>query len=384
MMCFFRFHTRPSHEFSGSISMKEIDVLLGLLSIDYPIIQAPMAGVSTPQMAAAVSNAGGLGSIGVGASTVEKAREMIVATKALTKKPFNVNVFCHRAARVDAGVEGAWLHFLQPYFAQFGASAPAALTEIYKSFLADRALLEVMLEEKPAVVSFHFGVPPAEWVAELRSAGIKTLASATSPAEARLAEAAGVDAIVAQGAEAGGHRGIFDDEETDLQRGTFALIPLVVQAVNIPVIAAGGIMTGAGIAAAFSLGASAVQMGTAFILCPESAANQAYRAMLKSERAHDTRITAAISGRPARGMANRIHLELLAHPERPDIPDYPVTYDAMKALHAAASAAGDHEFAAYWAGQGAPLARELPAAELVGVLVREWQEARKGDAAADR
>lgn len=347
--------------------------LTALLGIEHPIVQAPMAGVSTPRLAAAVSEAGGLGSLGVGANTAQQTRALIGETRALTARPFNVNLFCHQPAQPDAARETAWLDFLRPLFAEFDAAPPAALGEIYTSFLVDAPMLEVLLDERPAVVSFHFGLPPAATIAALKGAGIRLLACVTTPAEATLAEAAGVDALVAQGVEAGGHRGVFDPQRGDDGIGTLALLRLLVQQTRLPLIAAGGIMDGAGIAAALALGADAVQMGTAFILCPESAANPAYRAALQGERAARTRITATLSGRPARGLPNRLYRDA---DTRPALPDYPIAYDAAKALHAVASARGNHDFAAQWAGQGAPLARALPAAELMRVLVEELAAAR--------
>lgn len=340
-----------------------------LLGIDIPLIQAPMVGVSTPKLAAAVSNAGALGSIGIGASTPEQARAMIRDTRALTAKPFNVNLFCHAPAQPDPARERAWLEHLRPLFAEFDAEPPAALREIYRSFLDDPAMLQVLLEEAPAVVSFHFGLPPQEWIDALRGRGIRLLATATNLAEARLIEAAGIDAIVAQGVEAGGHRGVFEPEQ-DALIGTFALTRTLASRTRLPVIAAGGIMDGAGIRAALQLGASGAQLGTAFILCPESAANAAYRAAMQSPRVERTALTAAISGRSARGLPNRLFSDV-GHPQAPALPDYPITYDAAKALHAAASAKGCDDYAVQWAGQGAPLARALPAAELVATLAEE-------------
>lgn len=335
-----------------------------------PIIQAPMAGVSTPRLAAAVTHAGALGSIGIGASTVDQARQMIRDTRALTDGPFNVNVFCHAPARRDVAREAAWLHRLAPLFTEFDAEPPAVLDEIYTSFVADRPAFEMLLEERPAVVSFHFGLPEASQVRAMRDAGIYTMATATSLDEARLIEAAGVDAIVAQGIEAGGHRGVFDPDATDERLSTSVLVRLLTRKSPLPVIAAGGIMDGQGIRAALALGATAAQLGTAFVLCPESAANDAYRENLSGVRAGHTRLTSAVSGRPARGIVNR----LIAHGEAlPAVPvaAYPVAYDAAKQLHAAAAKKGVHEFAAHWAGQGAPLARALPAERLVAELMKE-------------
>ena len=340
------------------------------LGIDLPIIQAPMAGVSTPEMAAAVCEAGALGSIGAGAVDADGARAMIRDVRSRTTRPFQVNVFCHRPATADAARESAWLERLRPEFARYGATPPAHLTEIYTSFLADDAKLEVLLAERPAVVSFHFGLPSADRIGALRSAGIVLLASATSLAEGRAAARAGVDAVVAQGYEAGGHRGMFDPGRPDECLGTFALTRLLASHLEIPVIAAGGIMDGQGIAAARMLGAAAAQLGTAFIACPESSADAGFRAALAT--AERTVMTSAISGRPARSIANRF-TAFGADVEPEAIPDYPIAYDAGKALHAAAKTAGEFGYGAQLAGQGAPLARALPAAELVSRLREEME-----------
>ena len=340
------------------------------LNIKYPIIQAPMAGVSTPQLAAEVSNAGGLGSLGLGAMTAEQAAAQIRQTRRLTERPFSVNLFCHPPASAHPDRDWAWLSHLAGHFEQFGVSPPTLLREIYQTCLTSDALLTLLLKERPAVVSFHFGLPAAGWVDALRHAGITTMACATSWSEAQQIELAGMDAVIAQGYEAGGHRGVFDPA-SDEKIGTFALVRLLAHCSNLPIIAAGGIMDGDGIAAALRLGAAAVQMGTAFVLCPESAANEAYRRDLKSERACHTAVTSAISGRPARGIVNRLYA--LDNCNAPPIPDYPLAYDAGKALHQAASAHGSSDYAAHWAGQGAPLAREMPAAALVRQLVEEWQ-----------
>ncbi|WP_115717618.1 NAD(P)H-dependent flavin oxidoreductase [Gallaecimonas mangrovi] len=350
--------------------------LLARLGVTFPLLQAPMAGVSTPALAAAVSNAGGLGALGLGASSADKARQLIKETRALTDKPFNVNLFCHQPASSDRLREAAWLAHLAPYFAEFGAKPPEQINEIYQSFVVDDAMLKLLLDEKPAVVSFHFGLPPQSAIAALKAAGIVLLASATNLAEAKHIEAAGLDAIVAQGVEAGGHRGVFDPERDD-EIGTLALVRLLSQHCTLPIIAAGGIMDGLAIQAAMTAGAGAVQLGTAFILCPESAADANYRAALKSDKALHTAITANISGRPARGLPNRFYSAIADN--APVLPAYPNTYDAGKALAAAAKAKGVDDFAAQWAGQGAPLARELPAGELVKVLMAELVVARKGD-----
>ena len=351
--------------------------LLSILKIATPIIQAPMAGVSTPALAAAVSEAGGLGSLGVGAMDAEGARKAIRETRALTGKPFNINVFCHVPAVANAAREKAWLDYLAPRFAEYGATAPSSLREIYKSFAVDEAMFQMLLEEKPAVVSFHFGLPVQEKIDALHAAGIVLLASATSLQEARQIEAAGIDAIVAQGIEAGGHRGVFDPARYDEGLGTLALVRVLVRHTRLPVIAAGGIMDGAGIAAVLALGAQAAQLGTAFVGCEETSADAAYRAAFSAQPARPTTLTRAISGRAARGFANRL-TELGEAPDAPAIPDYPTTYDAGKALHAAAKAKGNSDFAAQWAGQAAPLARQLPATELVARLKAELRDTIAG------
>jgi nitronate monooxygenase len=347
--------------------------LLRALGIEKPIIQAPMAGVSTPALAAAVSNAGGLGSLGVGAMNAEGARKVIRETRALTSKPFNINVFCHKPATANEAIERQWLSWLAPQFQKYGATPPSSLSEIYKSFVVDQDMLKVFVEEKPAIVSFHFGLPSSEFMAELRKAGIKLLASATNLDEAAQVAAAGVDAIVAQGIEAGGHRGAFDPDATDDRLGTFALTRLLVKEFDLPVIAAGGIMDGAGIAAALALGAQAAQLGTAFVACPETSIDDGYRRAILGESARHTTFTAAISGRVARSMVNKF-TELGDEASAPTPPAYPIAYDAGKALHAAAKAKGDFGYGAQWAGQAAALTRSLPAAELFAQLERELAE----------
>jgi len=344
--------------------------LLENLAIELPIIQAPMAGVSSPAMAAAVSNAGALGSIGVGATDPDGARGMIAAVRGLTERAFNVNVFCHRPAAIDNARETDWLEQLRPHFEQSGAKPPSRLTEIYRSFVEDDAMLAALLTDKPPIVSFHFGLPSPQRIQALKAAGIVLLASVTNVIEAQAAVQAGVDALVAQGYEAGGHRGVFEPDAEDACLGTIALTRILVRRFELPIIAAGGIMDGAGIAAVLRLGAVAAQLGTAFIACPESDADAAYRQALASDAAHHTVMTRVISGRPARCLPNRFTALGADIPSR-RIPSYPVAYDAGKALNAAAKAAGETGFGAQWAGQGAPLARALPAAELVRVLAEE-------------
>jgi nitronate monooxygenase len=335
------------------------------LGLRVPILQAPMAGVSTPALAAAVTQAGGLGALGLGAMTVDQAEAALRAAAALTTGPINANLFCHQPVPPDPARNRAWIAHLAPAFAEFGAAPPEDLFEIYQSFRGSRAMLDMLLALRPAVVSLHFGLPEPEAIAALKAAGIVLLASATSAAEARAAMAAGIDAVVAQGWEAGGHRGLFDPDGADERLGTFDLLPRIA-ALGLPVIAAGGLMTGADIARAERLGAAAAQLGTAFVACPESAADTAYRAALGSA----TEMTRAISGRPARGIANRFTALGDGVPAA-QIAPYPYAYDAGKALNAAARAQGETGFSAQWAGTGAACARPMPAADLVALLARE-------------
>jgi len=350
------------------------NALLELLGIRLPIIQAPMAGVSSPAMAAAVGTAGALGSIGVGATDAAGARAMIAAVREDWTGPLNVNLFCHRPAVANKAVEAAWIERLAPKFEALGATPPAALTEVYRSFVEDDDMFAMLLEERPSVVSFHFGLPRESWVGALRDAGIVLLASATNLGEARAVAAAGVHAIIAQGWEAGGHRGVFDPDAPDDQIGTMALTRLFARQLDLPVIAAGGIMDGAGIAAALKLGASAAQLGTAFVTTDESLADKGYRAALTSAVANHTVMTRAISGRPARSLANRV-TDFGADIAARDVPAYPIAYDLGKALHAAATSKGEFGFGAQWAGQGAPLCRPMPAARLVATLTAELEQA---------
>lgn len=354
-----------------------MEPFLRKLGIELPIIQAPMAGVSTPEMAACVSNLGGLGSIGVGPSDPETTGQMIAAVRLKTSRPFNVNVFCNQPAVADSAREAAWLARLAPEFARYGAKPPERLTEIYQSFLTDEAKLAVLLAQRPAVVSFHFGLPTGDQIKALHAAGIVLLASATNVEEGKAVAAAGIDGVVAQGYEAGGHRGVFDPLAADDRLGMATLTRLLVKTLDIPVIAAGGMMDGAGIAAALALGAVAAQLGTAFIACPESSADAGYRAALLGPAAEHTVLTTAISGRPARCLANRF-TALGASVDPNAIPDYPIAYAAAKALHAAAKATGEFGYGAQWAGQRAPLARVLSTTELMARLRSELEQAIPG------
>ncbi len=350
--------------------------LLDLPGIRVPIIQAPMAGVSSPAMAAAVADSGGLGSLGFGAMIAAEARKAIQQFRELSAGPLNANVFVHRPAQADRARESAWLERLRPQFEQWGASAPAQLQEPYRSFLVDDDMLGMLVEEKPAVVSFHFGLPHRHQIDALHDAGIVLLATATNLAEAAAIEAAGIDAIVAQGYEAGGHRGMFDPDIEDSRLGTLALTRMLAQTTSVPVIAAGGIMDGAGIAAALALGARAAQLGTAFIATDESLADAGYRERLFSDAAHHTTMTRVISGRQARSLESAFTRWGAGVPDG-SVPDYPIAYDAGKALNRAGKAAGQTGYGAHWAGQGAPLARALSTRALMQALDAELAEALK-------
>ena len=343
--------------------------LINELGLQIPILQAPMAGVSTPKLAAAVSNASALGSIAIGATDLSGASAMIDELRHLTPAPFNVNVFVHDAPRRDRDCEENWLAALAPLFAEVGAEPPRSLRTIYKSFADDHDMLRLLVDRSPAVISFHFGLPNDAQVRALREAGCKLIATATSPDEARAAKRAGMDAVIAQGYEAGGHRGIFDLDRDDARLSTVALTQILVRNGDLPVIAAGGIMDGQGIRAVLDLGALAAQLGTAFIACPESAADSAYRAVLKGSAAHNTVMTSAISGRPARCISNRF--TEFGETVGLSVPAYPVAYDAGKSLNAAAKAVGETRFGAQWAGEGAPFHRPVPAAELITLLRKE-------------
>lgn len=346
--------------------------LLRTLGVELPIIQAPMAGVSSPAMAAAVSEAGGLGSIGVGATTTDGARTMIREVRERTGHPFNVNLFVHRPASASPDREAAWIARFRPEFERLGASVPDVLTEIYTSSVDDDAMLAMLLEERPPIVSLHFGLLDGDRLQALRDAGITIVASATSLAEASVAAASGANAVVAQGWEAGGHRGMFDPDAVDDELGTLALTSVVARALDIPVIAAGGMMDGAGIDASLALGAAAAQLGTAYLASSESLADEGHRAALFSDAAHHTVMTRAISGRPARSLANRITV-LGKDIAAAQVPAYPIAYDLGKRLHAAGKESGEFGYGAQWAGQGAPLARRLSAGELTRTLAREMK-----------
>lgn len=329
-----------------------------------PVIQAPMAGTATPELAAEVSRAGGLGSLGLGSVNADKAAQMMAETQQrLGSNRYGVNLFCHRPGQHDLKREQDWLDYLTPEFSRFDAKVPTSLHQIYRSFLDDDAMLTAVVAARPAVVSFHFRLPRRDQIAALRGCGAYLMATATSLDEAVAVREAGLDAIVVQGFEAGGHRGVFDPDGPDDQLPLDVLLAQL-KGIGLPVVAAGGVMDGHDAVSKFRLGAVAVQMGTAFVACPESAAGPEYRARLGVV---PTVMTTAISGRPARGMQNRL-TQVGSSEQCPVLPDYPMVYDATKALSAAA---GGSDYAAHWAGTEAHRSRAVPAAELMSLLAAE-------------
>ena len=345
--------------------------LIDLLSIEHPIIQAPMAGAMDWELAAAVSQAGGLGCLPCGMSNPEQVREQFGKVRAHTAAPVALNFFCHAAPALSNAREVGWRDRLLPYYRELGVD-PAAPVPSSNRAPFSAAALDMVLELEPGVVSFHYGLPEASMVSCLQASGCRILCSATTVAEAQALEAQGVDAVIAQGLEAGGHRGMFLSTDLASQVGTFALVPQIVDAVKVPVIAAGGIADARGIAAAFALGAAGVQLGSAYLLCPEAKISAPHRAALSSVRDDSTVLTNVISGRPARSIANRLIREV--GPISPAAPDFPLAAGALIPLRAAAEKQGSGDFSPLWAGQAAALGRAMPAAELTKKLAAETLE----------
>ncbi len=336
-----------------------------LIGIDLPLIQAPMAGAQGSALAIAVSNAGALGSLPCAMLSADAMRMELETITAQTDKPYNVNFFCHTPPTPQPEREAAWREVLTPYYAEFQID-PASIAAGPGRNPFNAAAADVLADFKPAVVSFHFGLPSAELLARVRSWGAKIISSATTVAEARWLEAHGVDAIIAQGLEAGGHRGLFLSHDLTTQVGTFALLPQIVRAVKVPVIAAGGIADAQGVQAALALGAAGVQIGTAYLLCPEATTSAVHRAALQSDAAHHTALTNLFSGRPARGIVNRVMRELGAI--NPAAPAFPLATTAIAPLRAKAEAQGSVDFSPLWAGQNASGCQAVPAAELTRAL----------------
>jgi nitronate monooxygenase len=345
--------------------------LIDLFKIEHPILLAPMAGAVDADLAIEVCEAGALGSLPVATIDERRMREEIAKIRSRTQKPLNVNFFCHQPPELNNAREARWRDRLEPYYQEFGID-PAAPVPSSNRTPFDAAFCAAIEELRPQVVSFHFGLPKASLLKRVKQAGCVVLSSATTADEARWLEERGVDAVIAQGNEAGGHRGIFLSDDLSTQVGTFALLPQVVDAVKVPVIAAGAITDARGIAAALALGAAGVQIGTAYMFCPESKISAPHRAALKASRSDSTAVTNVMTGRPARGIVNRAIREL--GPISDLAPEFPLAGGALAPLRAKAEAQGSGDFSPMWSGQAASLGREMPARELTKSLVREAQE----------
>lgn len=343
---------------------------LTLFKTQLPIIQAPMAGVQDHRLTVAVSHAGGLGSLPAAMLSLDVLKaELIQITKLLsakTDKPYNVNFFCHSPPAFDDAREQTWRAALKPYYDELGIDAANIPTGPGRAPFTHEAA-DVLEAFKPAVVSFHFGLPAADLLARVKSWGSKIISSATTVEEALWLESQGIDAVIAQGLEAGGHRGHFLSHDLTQQSGTFALLPHIVQAVKIPVIAAGGIGDANGVAAAFALGAAAVQVGTAYMLCDEATTSPIHRAALKSDASKHTALTNLFTGRPARGIVNRIMRDLGSMSDK--APAFPLATGAIAPLRAKAESLGSGDFSPLWSGQNATACREISAAEMTKALV---------------
>lgn len=335
-----------------------------MLNLELPIIQAPMAGVQGSALAIAVSNAGGLGSLPCAMLDLEQMRQELNAIRGATDRAYNVNFFCHTPPQADANREAGWRAELAPYYAEHGIDAASIAPGVRREPFS-AAALDLLQEFKPAVVSFHFGLPAAELLAGVKSMGSKLFCSATTVAEAVWLEAQGIDAIIAQGVEAGGHRGMFLSDDITSQVGTFALLPQIVQAVKLPVIAAGGIADAVGVAAAIGLGAAAAQIGTAYLLCDEATTSAVHRAALQDPTAVHTALTNRFSGRPARSIVNRVMRELGPMGE---VSPFPLAASAIGPLRSAAESQGLGDFSPLWSGQNASGCRAIPAAQMTRAL----------------
>jgi len=353
--------------------------ILDLFGIEHPLLLAPMAGPVLSEMAIAVASEGALGSLPSAMLSPDQTRAEMETFRAAVKAPVNLNFFCHTPPVADERREAAWRARLAPYYAELRID-PAAPIPVSSRTPFDEGLCRLVEELRPEVVSFHFGLPPETLVSRVKAAGAKVISSATSVREAIWLEERGCDAVIAQGFEAGGHRGIFLGGDTAQQVGTMALVPQVVDAVKVPVIAAGGIADGRGIAAALALGASAVQVGTAYLFCPEAKLVAPHRAALKAAWDDDTILTRVFTGRPARGIVNRVIREIGAMSDVP--PQFPLAGGALMPLRAKAEPAGSGDFTPMWSGQAMRLGREMPAAELTRTLIRETREILKAMAGA--
>jgi nitronate monooxygenase len=339
--------------------------IIDLFKIEFPILLAPMAVAIDAEIAIAVAEAGGLPSVPCALMSVEKAREQVNIVRQRVKTPINLNFFCHRGVAADAASEARWKARLAPYYAEHGID-PAAPINAANRYPFDAAMCVLVEELKPEIVSFHFGLPEPALLDRVKRTGCLVMSSATIVREAVWLEQNGADIIIAQGAEAGGHRGMFLTEDISEQPGTFALVPQVVDAVKVPVVAAGGIADGRGIAAAFALGAAGVQIGSAYLRCPESTLSGPQRQALAQAHDDSTILTNVMTGRPARGVRNRVMREV--GPISPDAPAFPHAATALAPLRAAAEKLGKVDFTTLWAGQAVRLGKEMPAAELTRAL----------------
>lgn len=345
--------------------------LIDLFKVDVPIVQAPMAGVQDVDIAMGAAEGGALGSLPCAMISAEKAREQVQIFRQRVSAPLNMNFFCHVPVDADAAREAGWRKRLTSYFQELGLDPGMSVNAVNRAPF-DAQMCELVEELKPEVVSFHFGLPDKTLLARVKAAGSVVIGSATIVKEAVWLEQNGADAVIAQGAEAGGHRGMFLTDKIASQPGTMSLVPQVVDAVRVPVIAAGGIADGRGIVAAFALGAAGVQIGTAYLRTPESKASILGKAALAAASDDATVITNVMTGRPARGVANRLMREV--GPVSPDAPAFPHAATALAPLKAAAEKLGRVDFTNLWAGQSVALGRELGAAELTRTLAGEARD----------
>lgn len=345
--------------------------ILDLFGIELPIILAPMAGPVLSDIVIPVANSGGLGSLPSALLSHDQTRTEMEKIRAATSAPVNMNFFCHRPPVPDEARETAWRARLKPYYAELGIDPDAPIPASNRAPFDD-GFCRLVEELKPEIVSFHFGLPTDDLLGRVRATGAKIVSSATTVREAIWLDERGCDAIIAQGAEAGGHRSIFLTDHADRQVGTMALVPQMVDAVKAPVIAAGGISDARGIVAALALGASAVQLGTAYLFCPEAKVSPIHRAALRNAWDDDTVLTRVFTGRPARGIVNRIMREIGPMSDAP--PEFPLAGGALAPLRAKSEPAGSGDFMSLWSGQAMRLGREMPAGELTRTLAREAQE----------
>jgi nitronate monooxygenase len=343
------------------------DRFLKVAGIELPIIQAPMAGAALSDMVIAVSEAGGLGSLACALLSVEQARKELETIRQKTSRPINANFFSHQSPRENRPREMNWRRRLDAYYIQLEADDNTSPNSGRAPF--DEKMCDLVMEFRPEVVSFHFGLPEKTLLSRVKSTGAKILSSATTVAEARWLEDQGCDVIIAQGFEAGGHRGMFLTEDVSTQVGTMALVPQVVDAVKVPVVAAGGIADARGILAAFALGAAAVQIGTAYLHCPEAQISPLHRQALKDAKDNETAITNVFTGRPARAIVNRLVREV--GPMSDVAPEFPLAAAAIAPLRAKSETVGSVDFTPVWSGQSARLGRAIPAADLTRQLAAE-------------